>query len=77
MAEGGGDDGDGNPFSFKNFVHSKDKNSAPARNNEMDRSTEENDIFASNEDIVLPENSPPVTSSSQPTGASALQAGGR
>lgn len=75
MAEGGGDDGDGNPFSFKNFVHSKDKNSAPARNNEMDRSTEENDIFASNEDIVLPENSPPVISSSQPTGASALQAG--
>ncbi|XP_014770487.1 endosome-associated-trafficking regulator 1 [Octopus bimaculoides] len=46
MAEGGGDEGDENPFSYKNFVHTKDKNIlTPQNDDEFVRSSQGNDIL--------------------------------
>lgn len=46
MAEGGGEEGDENPFSYKNFVHTKDKNIlTPQNDDEFVRSSQSNDIL--------------------------------
>ncbi|GAB1597594.1 endosome-associated-trafficking regulator 1-like [Argonauta hians] len=56
MAEGGGDEGDENPFSYKNFVQIKDKNIlTPENDDEFVNSSQNNDV-SDGTNALYPEN---------------------